>query len=619
MNLSSTKGSDVGEKEPERLPKNRINAVCLVGAISLSFLVYGGSLNGKLVFDDIPLLVENSCHHGLERIPAMFDFGEGGLCTQRPVRFVSFALDYAIWGGKVFGYHLSNIILHGLVGWLVFLLVLRIGHDRLLALLAGMFFILHPIATEAVAYVSGRRDLLAALFMLLTAHGYLSYQAYGGIWRLLLMVLGFLLAAFSHESAAVLPVAMVVFEICRHWREGAFRSMFKAKRVVPIVVLLLVAIVFVIWTVQTRNTSTRQGLWGPNVAAHVGNMLRVHTHYLLQIVFPVNLIADYSPEAFDLSRSVFEVSVLFSLAVLVGICVFAFRVLGRWPIISACIFCYFVLLLPVSQIVVHHELMAEHRLYFSAICFTALLATVLVHALRHTKKVWPVVFFICAIALAYGLQTMKRTRDWLTPKALWSRTLQQVPRCARAHSNLGAILAREKLFILAKIHLEKALSIRPDLCDAKMNLGLLFLDKGEIEKALDEMHQAIKCSPSVSYYLQLGQVYLTSKRYASAAELLQSGLKFFPDDPHLLFGFGTALHRQGDLIGAIKTYRMLVNRYPRWPKLLYRTGLVLAEACEIKEAEKAFRQFISKWPNRLSDIRKIQAIQKKMAKNCFKE
>jgi hypothetical protein len=199
---------EVPSLPPNDAPSSPVHwrkALALLFAVTLSFLAYSPSLRGEFVFDDHPLLVENDCHRSLRRIPELFAWRGGGLCTLRPLRFVSYALDHALWGDRPLGYHLTNVVLHGVVGFLLLLLLLRLGLDPWLALIAASFFLLHPIATEAVAYISGRRDLLMALFSLLGAIAFLDYLQKGGAWRLALLLVCLLAALLSHESAAALP------------------------------------------------------------------------------------------------------------------------------------------------------------------------------------------------------------------------------------------------------------------------------------------------------------------------------------------------------------------------------------------------------------------------------
>jgi hypothetical protein len=169
-----------GWSSPDRLPRavlvfqrpadygafmvdRRFALLSLLACLGGAWLLYLPALQGQFVFDDIPLLVLNRCHEGLAGLAQAFDFGSGHTCSLRPVRFVSYALDHAVFGPGPFGFHATNHLLHGLVAWLAGALVARLTRQRWVGAVAGLLFLTHPIATEAVAYIAGRRDLLAAL------------------------------------------------------------------------------------------------------------------------------------------------------------------------------------------------------------------------------------------------------------------------------------------------------------------------------------------------------------------------------------------------------------------------------------------------------------------------
>ena len=609
-------------------PGRRRAALYLMAAVALSFAAYSSSVHGEFVFDDIPTLVANDCHRGLARIPSLFDPRNTTICSLRPVRFASFAIDHALWGDHVAGYHATNILLHGLVGWLGVLLLLRLGVSRRAALLSGVFFLIHPITTEAVAYISGRRDLLMALFCLLTVHAYFWYQDRGGWHRIGLTALCLIAALLSHESAAALPAALVVLELCRGGNTGANRlgRLFAPRRAMPLALLIGLVAVFAVWTLQRHDLSERNELWGPNLGAHVATVLRVHAHYLRLLVWPDPLIADYSPEGFRISRSLLDPGALWALALLAAVILLAWKLRSRWPLVSAAIVCHFVLLLPTSQIVIHHELLAEHRLYLSSLCFAGLLGAggdALLRKLSTLKARTRLVLVgwvpILTLAALYLGRTNLRNLDWRSPLSLWSVTVRQVPRCARARSNLGAALAQHRRFGAARAELEIALHIRPDLCDARLNLGQLMLDTGRPDEGLDQLQQAVACSPKPSFLEKLGFAALAHGRLALAGRSFRRGLSQRPASAELHYGLGTVLHRTGKLSDALAQYDEAARTRPDWPRLLYRTALVLAESCKVQAAEATSRRFLKIWPKGSAEEQRLVHALRQAKARCSPE
>lgn len=463
-------------------------ALCL----ALSLAAYGNSFPGEPVFDDVPLLVENDCHRGLSKVPAALAVWRQTICNVRPLRFASFAIDYTLYGEAWWGYHLTNALLHGLVASLLWLLLLRLGVTRQVSALCALLFVLHPVNTEAVAYLSGRRDLLAALFCLVATLGLFSRRR---SLQLGLSLAAFLAALLCYQGAAALPAALILLLWTRR------RSESDRPRWIAVATMFVIAIGFAWWTASTRGLSDKHGLWGGGLSAHLGTVLAVHLRYLKLLVLPVDMQADYSPEGFALARSLFDGRALLMLGLLIAGLVGWIRVAAwRRPLIVAAV--YVALLLPASQIVIHHELLAEHRLYLASACYCLALAAAIVALTRRLKPRFGCLLF-GAIACGYLALTLSRNLDWRDSESLWRATVAQAPRCARAQANLGAVLAQQGQLQPAIAHFRRALALRPELCDARINLGQALFDSGQREPGLREVARGVDCMPTPKRKRQL--------------------------------------------------------------------------------------------------------------------
>ena len=137
-------------------------------------LAYCGSFSGPFIFDDVPNIVENQTLRHLWPIWPALSPPAGAGVGGRPLLNLSFAINFAVGGTRVQGYHALNLIIHILAGLILFGLVRRtllrpglpagVSADAdLLALLVALLWALHPLQTEAVAYVSQRAESLMGL------------------------------------------------------------------------------------------------------------------------------------------------------------------------------------------------------------------------------------------------------------------------------------------------------------------------------------------------------------------------------------------------------------------------------------------------------------------------
>src|SRR5215831_18018451 len=159
-----------------------------VGA--LTFLVFSPAvLNGFVEWDDQVNLLQNSHYRGLGWTQVRWMFTSTLMGHYIPVTWLTFGLDFTLWGMNPLGYHLTNNLIHSVNAALFYLIALRLfgkataltgGALRTSSALAALFFTLHPLRAESVAWATERRDVLAALFFLLTILMYLgASEAHG--------------------------------------------------------------------------------------------------------------------------------------------------------------------------------------------------------------------------------------------------------------------------------------------------------------------------------------------------------------------------------------------------------------------------------------------------------
>jgi len=190
-------------------------AFLVISLAGLAILPYLNALHAGLVFDDRYLASTHPVIKGafsLARILTAPYWGEmQGAMLWRPVTTLSFACDQRIGGGAVWWFHLINLILHATVTILWALLVRRLTGKAGLALVAGALFAVHPLHTEAVTWVSGRAELLAAGFGIAALH--LAFSRAGRGRARWLAPLAILFAISSKESAATIPLVLVFLTV----------------------------------------------------------------------------------------------------------------------------------------------------------------------------------------------------------------------------------------------------------------------------------------------------------------------------------------------------------------------------------------------------------------------
>lgn len=185
----------------------------------------------------------------------------------RPLFILSYVIDGALWGTNPFGYHLTNVALHALNSYLVFILSTRLirrnGHNPASSLrisaAAGLFFLLLPSHTQAVSWISGRADLIATVFFLTALIFYDSYRQERSSPYLAAVLALFMLALLAKESVLCLPFIIMAIELAPATDQ---RQAVDFKQAIRTGVLLAL-ILLVYFLIRYAAIGTFIGAYGP--------------------------------------------------------------------------------------------------------------------------------------------------------------------------------------------------------------------------------------------------------------------------------------------------------------------------------------------------------------------
>jgi hypothetical protein len=401
----------------------------------LAVLPFAPSLGGAFVYDDHALIEERSAIHSLARLPELWrgEFWQGLTPVHfrylRPVVSTSYALDWALYGGAPAGFHLTNLLLHGSVAWLLFCAMRRWapGSATSGALAATVAWAWHPSKVEAVSWIAGRTDLLCALGILIACagvHRRLSNAADTGrrAGGVLLEIAGLVLAFGSKESAVVLPAFVMVeawtFSNGASLRQGLGRAFQTAVPYVALTVAYIIA----------------RAAFLPIIPDGAGTISFVDARlYTLEtfgefarvVLWPVTASIQRAPIRVDAAMRVLHDPVRLATGVVTAV-LFAWGMVRTWPGaawrrvgwllgIAA--------LSPVSNLVSARMifLFAERFAYVPLMGF-ALFAIPEPRPRRWTPALWAL-----ALGASFALSTA-HTRHFLDDRSLWSHELAVNPK-----------------------------------------------------------------------------------------------------------------------------------------------------------------------------------------------
>lgn len=450
-------------------------------AMALAVALYLPTLWFGWVYDDQMEVVRNTFVRSFAHVPRMFTttvWAGSGMETYlyRPFALVTYAVNHAVSGFAPWSYHLVNVLLHAAVSAMVVRVGLLWRLPVFAAGLAGALFAVHPIHVEAVAAVFGRKDLLAAIFVLATLLAHRRGLSRGGV-HAALPVLWYALAMLSKEIGVV-ALPLLVLQDLR--LEEDRRAFFDRRRVLLTYLAYgatLVAYLLVRVSVA-GGFGVAETAWFDNPLVIASLPVRlvtaawVVTKGLGLLVLPLNLSPDYSFNAIPPITSLLDprlVGVFAAAALLVwGLA----RRGSRRPVGWAA-GAYLLALLPVANFaVVTGTIFGERLLYLPSVVFCLALGWVADALMRRGPRAGRGVVVAAAVALlALGTQTLRYSRAWADDISLFTWAARAQPNSTKAHHKLGEELLRAGHIAEALPALDRALVIAPNNVFAQETLG----------------------------------------------------------------------------------------------------------------------------------------------------
>ena len=598
--------------------------VLLVGA------AYGNTLRNDFVYDDTTLIRDNERLRRLDAIPQLLvsDWWKGaeqrigrvqpsdgtpdsGDRRYRPLVTITYVLNYLIGGPTPLGYHLVNVLLHGLVSWVLYLVALEVGWSAGAALVAAVLFALHPLHSEAVAWVVGRPELLMALGVL------------AGLWCALRGYRWWALAAFvggllSKEQAVVLPALVLLAEVCAgRLPRGPNRGRAALARYGGYVLVLaafLLARTLILGGFQpVAYPFLESPLEYASGGVWVLSTLKLAGRYLWLCVWPAALSVDYSYNAIPLATSGLDPGVLWAVGAwggLLGLAAWGFR---RDRRISFAVGVTVLSFAPAANVLVSVGTPLAERLFYLPLAGLCLLAGLAYeHATGQQTAVsgqpsaspvtrhWALLVVVL-ICLALTLRTVVRTQDWANNESLFRSAVQVVPGNAKAHALQGDEFMKKKNRASGEQALaayQTALGLYPDYLTTHAgfatNLGSLLLDLGRTKEAGEVLELAVAVNPqwSVTHY-NLGLVYAKLGQYDKAEEAWRQALSLRPEDPQVHSSLSRLAIERGRYAEGLAEAESALAGDPQYVMAQYNRALALQAMGRLEEAAAGYERVLA--------------------------
>lgn len=520
--------------QPPREPAPSLVAPAAAVAAA-TFLAFLPALsNGFVDWDDKPYLLENPGVRGLGLSHLKWMFTTILWGPYMPLTWLSFAVDYQLWGLDPLGYHLTSLLLHALNAAVFYVLARRLLERALApppqalalgAAFAALVFSLHPLRVESVAWAFERRDVLSGLFYLLSLLLYV-----GGSLRPSLAC--YALSLLSKGMGVSLPIILLILDAYPLRRKAL-------KEKAPF--FLLAGAAGLIGAIGQVRTPVAEAI----VVDAAGRLARASyslAFYLWKTLWPWPLLPLYeAPVILD----PWEGRFLLSAATACALTAAAVLARKRWPAGLACWLGYAATLAPVLGLIPFgHQLAADRYSYLACLPWALLAGAGLVKLSR--RDTTRAAALGGAVALCLATLTWRQTRVWRDTIRLWSHAVAFAPAMAIPQHNLGRALAQRGRFGEAIAHYRAALSVNPSYTIAYNSLGWALAARGELEAAEAAYGEALRLKPDYWEALSnLGLCLARQGRLEAAAARLEQAARLSPEVAGVRKNLGLVLHALG--------------------------------------------------------------------------
>lgn len=580
--------------------------------ILLTVAIYARTLGHEfqMSWDDNWYLVYNESVQGFSWRNIKTIFSSIYQANYAPLQMLSYMLDYSLWGLDPAGFVLTNIIFHTLNGLLLYRLLCSLYGERLLALVAAAFFLVHPLQVESVAWISCRKNVLSLFFFLLSWEAYRRYkkaETGRGVKNYLASLAAFVLSLMAKSTTLVLPMILIVYDIC--FPAGERRLSLKDK--IP---YFAAAVIFALLSMHFQQTDFQGGIRTPyhggSPLTTLYTMLPVFCLYLLRLLWPTGLSAVYTPTVHtSLDATVAVAALIIAAVVWAGVRLFRFdRRLGFWLTF------FWIGLLPFAQIVPIEWLISDRYINVSIIG-AAVLAGAATLYLRNSAASGPRRLLYGTVAfwiLALSVTSFQRVGVWKNSLTLWSDAVTKQPASSKAWACYGEALRSSGQVDAARRAYERVLAVDPENQEILMGLGDLYTMEGQLDLGLPLLQKLLRKNPSHAIgWAALGTNYLKRGNYSEAEKAYKHAQSVQPEAWQVIMLLGNLALVQGHLEQARIHYNQVEAKGYNNPQNAYQLACVESRAGRQNQAlawlEKALQRGFNDY-TRMHDDRQLSAL-----------
>ncbi len=574
-------------------------SLLLALATVLLFAQVGG--HELISYDDNLYVTDNqTVQGGLSWSNAAWAFTTMHAANWHPLTWLSLMLDIQLFGPRPGALHLVNVLFHVVNTVLLFLILARMTGAQWRSAFVAALFAVHPLHVESVAWVAERKDVLSALFGLLTIWAYVRYTTRTALSHYAWVVLFLVLSLLSKPMLVTMPFLLLLLDYWPLGRMGGRLQSVPGSVPAPqqasltrliaekIPLLALCAASSVVTVVAQKRGEAIADL-SLGLGLRLANAAVGYARYLGKTFWPGSLSIFYPHPgtALPMWQAVGAILLLLLVTSLVLLRI------RRSPWLAVGWFWFIGTLVPVIGLVqVGAQSIADRYTYFPLIGIFVMIAWEapgLLKGMRVGPRAIGAASVLVIVVLA-GI-TWRQLGFWENHETLFRHALSVTTNNCVALGSLADHLVKKGHAGEAYSYFQEELRLCPKDEQAWYNLGVLQKDRSELPEAGNSLREALRLKPGYTMaWSNLGAVYLASGRFPEAVDALLEAVRLAPEDASIRFNLGSVYGKAGQFAEAIEAYREAVRLKPDYAAAWNNLGIAYKKSGRIPEAIAAFRQ-----------------------------
>ncbi len=514
--------------------------VLLLIVLLITALSYVNIIENDFIHDDYNFVVDWPLIRNVANFPQFFGPqnqppGEEGVYS--PLKTLIHSINYNLFGLNPLGHHLFSIIVHLLGTFFAYKIAKKISGSFNIAILCALFFGLHPVHVEAIASITGSVDTLGAVFALISFYYYLKTKAQKRA-RLNYTVsfICAVIAIFTHELLIILPLFILLYEIC-------FCPTEIKKNRTFVLLLFLISLFYAFLKQVILGAVARGGYVYDSIYLTALIVVKALAKYVLILLFPFKLSLNHEIskgiysvdwQDFDktsvLSQSMFDVQVILSIVLIAFMGYWLIKNYKKEPLISFCIGWFFVSLLPVMNIIPSGSFFAERYLYPGSFAFCLALA----YLFEKLKKQFAdkVIYskglnvLLIVVICFYFAKTVIRNTNWRDMHSFLLAEVRANPNNALMRRDLALAYKEAGRFDEAISHFNDAILIRPYDEELLFLIADTYAQQKNFNKAIHSYLKSIEINQKFAdSYLNLAGIYFYLGKYTDGRIYFDKGIE----------------------------------------------------------------------------------------------